>query len=481
MKLSNTDQKIQVLEPGWTPERVIRNVINSGVQENAFYVFDIGEVYRRYKEFITLMPRVQPFYAVKCNDHQTILKLLADLGAGFDCASKGEINKILGLGVEASNIIFANPAKPASHLRHAASTGVNLMTFDNEMELTKIKALHPSAKLVLRIRCDAEVVQCNLGMKFGCDALNEAPRLIRAARFLGLDLVGISFHVGSGCGDPPVFRRAIFAASQLFDYAATVGYNFQLLDIGGGFPGNKGQSLDEIAAVVNLALDDFFGDTDVQVIAEPGRYFVASAFTLATCIHSKREVRNMDEKDSSVTHVMYYINEGVYGAFNVVIYDHFNPIAIPLKGFGGKLTPSSIWGPTCDSMDMVLENVMLPTLDVGEWFMFENMGAYTLVACTTFNGFPTSKVHIVISEEDWLLMTSELSVCEDQFVFGNSPSNLRIGLDVGDEDDKWETPLSVQSPVCRKPSLSCHVDVLDHCSAQPPSFLCDFVEVEPIN
>ncbi|XP_063237116.1 antizyme inhibitor 2-like [Bacillus rossius redtenbacheri] len=469
MKLSNTDQKIQVVEPGWTAESVIRSIIGSGVQENAFYVFDIGEVYRRYKEFVSLMPRVQPFYAVKCNDHPTILKLLADLGAGFDCASKGEINKILGMGVEPSNIIFANPAKPASHLRHAASTGVDLMTFDNEMELTKVKALHPSAKLVLRIRCDAEVAQCNLGMKFGCDAQTEGPRLIRAARFLGLDVVGVSFHVGSGCGDPPVFRRAILAARQLFNYAATVGYRFRLLDLGGGFPGVKGSSLHEIAGVVNGALDDWFGDGDVQVIAEPGRYFVASAFTLATCVHSKREVRGAGDKDAAVSHFMYYINEGVYGAFNVVLYDHFHPTAVPLKGCSGKMTPSSVWGPTCDSMDLVLEDVLLPALDVGDWLMFESMGAYTLVASTTFNGFPTSKVHIIVGESDWLQMSAELPVSHDQFVFGSSASALRLGLDAGDEDEAWGPPPRLPPP------LSCHAD------APPPPFLRDLVAVEPIN
>nr|CAD7587401.1 unnamed protein product [Timema genevievae] len=352
MNLTNLDECIHVVDDGTKLEKVLQSITESGVQEDAFYVFDVGDIVRKYEIFTTKLPRVKPFYesilikpifysitvfalyvflAVKCNDNAIVLEVLATLGANFDCASKGEINKVLDLGINQSRILFANPAKPASHIRHAATVGVDLMTFDNESELHKVKSLYPNARLVIRVRCDADVAQCPLGLKFGCDILTEAPRLIRVARFLGLEVVGISFHVGSGCDDPPVFRRGIAAARKLFDYATTLGYNFDLLDLGGGYPGNTGTSIDKIADVINLALEEFFPDPSVKVIAEPGRFFVASAFALATNIHSKREVRNNDEKDGSITHVMYYINDGVYGAFNCCLYDHYHPTPIPLE------------------------------------------------------------------------------------------------------------------------------------------------------
>lgn len=173
--------------------------------------------------------------------------MLAALGTNFDCASKGEINKVLSVGVSPDRIIFANPAKPASHIRHAASIGVSRMTFDNEAELHKVKNLYPNAKMVIRIRCDATDAQCPLGMKFGCDAINEAPHLLQLAHSLDIDVVGVSFHVGSGCREPSVFKRAIATAREVFDYAATLGYNFELLDLGGGYPGGHGTSIDEVS------------------------------------------------------------------------------------------------------------------------------------------------------------------------------------------------------------------------------------------
>ncbi|CAG2054520.1 unnamed protein product, partial [Timema podura] len=398
MNLSKLDECIHVMDDEISLKKVLQSITESGAQEEAFYIFDVGDIVRKYEIFTTKLPRVKPFYAIKCNDTAIVLKVLATLGSNFDCASKAEINKVLDLGVEKSRIIFANPTKYASHIRYAATVGVELMTFDNEAELHKVKSLYPNARLVIRFRCDAEVAQLLLGAKFGCDITTEAPHLIRVAHFLGLEVVGVSFHVGSGCEDPPVFRRGIAAARKLFDYASTLGYNFNYLDLGGGYPGNTGTSFDKIADVINLALEEFFPDPSVKVIAEPGRFFVASAFALATNIHSKREVRNNDEKDGSVTHVMYYINDGVFGAFNCVANPNNHPVPIPLKSHDGKLTPSSIWGPTCNSLDQVVENINLPTMNIGDWLMFKDMGAYTLVAATTFNGFPCSKVHALINK-----------------------------------------------------------------------------------
>lgn len=209
-------------------------------------------------------------------------------------------------------------------------------------------------RLVLRIRCDAEHSQCPLGKKFGCDPFTEAPHIIKAARRMRLDVVGISFHVGSGCSDYPIYYKAIKIAKDLFDYAETIGYRFNLLDIGGGFPGdnNKMHHLDEVAENVNSAIDEFFPkDAGVEIISEPGRYFVASAYTLVTNIHSKKEVIALA---TGKTHIMYYINDGVYGSFNCQLYDHQKVVPRLLKHQETKakeiIYPSIIWGPTCDAL-----------------------------------------------------------------------------------------------------------------------------------
>lgn len=420
------DGRVHVLEEHVTVRDVIAEIAANPKQDEAFYVCDMGDIVLKYEQWLRAMPRVKPFYAVKCNDSHSVLALLAQLGTGFDCASKVEVNKVLSLGVHPERIIFANPAKPASHIRHAQAVGVDVMTFDNESELYKVQKLFPTARLVIRIRCEALFAQCPLGMKFGCHPTTEAPQLLQLARALDLNVVGISFHVGSGCGEPAVFGRAIAAARALTDYAAyELGYSFSLLDIGGGYPGDTGTSIDKIASIINDALDTHFPDpSEVAIIAEPGRYFVSSAYTLVCSVHSIRTVKTASTEakvdggvnaavapQQTTAHHMYYINDGVYGSFNCVLYDHQRVVATPLKNYsmGAKRFPSSVWGPTCDGLDRVIESQLLPHLEIGDWLLFENMGAYTIPVASPFNGFPVPRVQQVAHESIWQNMFSSLS------------------------------------------------------------------------
>lgn len=376
---------------------LITEIANHTDQEEPFFVVDLADIVYKYKLWKLKMPRVQPFYAVKCNDSTTVLHLLAALGTGFDCASKNEIENVLAAGVEPSRIIYANPCKTRSFIKHAESVDVNLTTFDNEMELRKMKLLHPHCRLVIRIRVDDSGALCRLGMKFGCD-VEDVSHLLNIAKELGLNVVGVSFHVGSGCQDSSAFTKAVASARQVFDIAADIGYNFELLDIGGGFPGSKGPfvSFEEIASVINTSLDQLFPpESGVQIIAEPGRYFVASAFTLCTNIIAKREV--VPDEEGGETSCMYYVNDGVYGSFNCLIFDHAEVQPIPLMDTEDRnILKCSLWGPTCDSMDRILETSFLPEMNVGEWIIFENMGAYTVAAASTFNGFQKPVIKCVL-------------------------------------------------------------------------------------
>lgn len=341
---------------------------------------------------------------------------------------QSEIAKVLDLGVETDRIIFANPAKQVSHIRYASSVNVRAMTFDNESELYKVKEHHPTAKMVLRIRCDAKRVQCPLGIKFGAFP-KDAPRLVALAAKLGVDLIGISFHVGSGCDEPEVFERCIVIGRQLFDMAAVdYGINMTLLDLGGGYPGNRGSSINSIAAIVNASLDRHFPEgCGVDIIAEPGRYYVASAFTLATRIHGRRQLTNDDEVDDAPTPTpantsyFYYINDGVYGSFNCMLYDHAVVTPQLLEPRPGPNFTCNIWGPTCDGLDRIATNAQLPLMDVGDWLIFEDMGAYTLAAAGCFNGFPVPKVYPVIQPHTWLYLKDRIPFTESHFVMG-SPS-----------------------------------------------------------
>lgn len=421
--LTHDAERIQIVDGPVNVPAIINELTDSMSNEEPFYVMDIGEIVRKHQNWIEKMPRVVPHYAVKCNDNEVVCSTLAALGASFDCASKGEISKILGLGVGPERIIFANPMKPSSHLRYANSNNVKTMTFDSDTELHKIKKFCPDAKLVLRIRCEAEKAQCPLGKKFGCDPVEEAPRLIKVVRSLNMDLVGISFHVGSGCADFPIYYKAISYARDLFDYAATFGYELNLLDIGGGFPGDFGTSIDEVSVIVNTALDKFFPDKSVRVISEPGRYYASAAFTLITSVQSKRICLNA--KTGAIDRMMYYLNDGVYASFNCILYDHQLPKPKLIGQQSGKQYDSTLWGPTCDALDQLIETIRLPELQIDDWVVFENMGAYTIPVASPFNGFPLPKIFCYISKDTWEMLNNMYPLEEENFCF---PSGTEIAV-----------------------------------------------------
>eukprot|EP00158_Paraphelidium_tribonemae_P008617 Partr_v1_DN28630_c0_g1_i2_m50063 putative ornithine decarboxylase len=370
-----------------------------GQCEDAFFVGDIGELVRQYIRWTTNLPRIEPFYAIKCNTDPVVLKTLAALNTGFDCASAAELATVLELGVSPEAIIYANPCKQASYLRYASSKDIRKMTFDNAEELFKIKTHFPNAELVLRIITDDSRSVCKFSTKFGAP-LHSTKGLLATAKSLDLNVIGVSFHVGSGCFDAMSFRDAVVAARRVFDEGSEVGYDFKLLDVGGGFPGNHdiAISFEEIAVVLREAVDELF-PPHIRVIAEPGRFFVASVFTLAVNVIARRSVPAPSDEDDSY---MYYVNDGVYGSFNCILFDHamVEPRVL-LRGdhflFNSDIDSQdqracTVWGPTCDSMDCITKTGSLPVLDVGDWIYFDNVGAYTMAAASTFNGFPKSAV-----------------------------------------------------------------------------------------
>ncbi|XP_028994787.1 ornithine decarboxylase isoform X2 [Betta splendens] len=411
-----TDFEFSFLEEGFSAPDTIEQKINESSQtddRDAFYVCDLGDVTKKHQRWKRALPRVTPFYAVKCNDSWPILKTLASLGTGFDCASKTEIQLVQSLGVDPSRVIYANPCKQVSQIKYASAHGIQMMTFDSEVELMKVARYHENAKLVLRIATDDSKALCRLSVKFGAP-LKSCRSLLERAKELGLDVIGVSFHVGSGCTDPETYTQAIADGRLVFDMGNELGFNMHLLDIGGGFPGSDNGQLkfEESTSVINLALDKYFPDeTDIKIIAEPGRYYVASAYTLVVNIIAKKVIMDEDlgsddDKETIDKTLMYYVNDGVYGSFNCILYDHAECLPIlPKKPKPDELMyPCSIWGPTCDGLDRIIEQCYLPDLQVGDWLVFDNMGAYTVSASSTFNGFQRPDIHYVMSRSAWQKM-----------------------------------------------------------------------------
>lgn len=400
---------------GTTPKKLIGDALKERVEkidqeicepgdEDTFFVADLGEVYRQHMRWKLNLPRVKPFYAVKCNPDPQVIRLLAELGTGFDCASKGEIEQVLKMDVDPSRIIYAQPCKTNSYVRYAASHGVKKMTFDNTDELYKIKKLYPGAELFLRISTDDSSSLCRLSLKFGA-AMDSTEELLALARELDLNVVGVSFHVGSGASDPLAFLKAVQDARKVFDKATEYGFFMHTLDVGGGF---CSETFERMARVLSEALDEYM-PSHVSIIGEPGRYYVASAFTLACHIISRRTIEDPITGEKSY---MVYLNDGLYGNFSSIMFDHQNPLAQVLRAgertYFDTITAQdsthgieySIWGPTCDGIDRIDESIRFEhTLDVGDWLYFENMGAYTKCSATRFNGFTDNHDVIYVTSE----------------------------------------------------------------------------------
>jgi diaminopimelate decarboxylase len=274
------------------------------------------------------------------------------------------------------------------------------MTFDNMYELLKIINYNPDAKLIIRIKVDDSFSVCRFNSKFGADIENVEP-LMKLAKSIGLDIVGVSFHVGSGCKNVQAYSMAIEKCKEVFKIAEQNGYHLKILDLGGGFPGTDDSVIkfEDIAKTINESLDKYFSEEEfpedygLQIIAEPGRYFASASHTLVLNVIAKNKF--IDKETKEITYA-YTLNDGVYGSFNCIVFDHAKPIIKPFNERNGKVYNCIVYGPTCDSMDTISKDSKLPDLAIGESVYIENSGAYTTAAASNFNGFQRTPCEYII-------------------------------------------------------------------------------------
>ncbi|XP_055857113.1 ornithine decarboxylase 1-like [Episyrphus balteatus] len=370
--------------------------LNLSEEDDAVNFCDLTNIIIQYNTWMKYLPNVKPFYAIKCNDEWPVLKLLKNLGTGFDCASKNEIKKVFEVGVHPDRIIYANPMKSKSYIKYAQSENVTNSTVDSEFEIYKMFKYYAESNVILRFRSDAKKVLSILGNKFGCDAFENGAALMMLTKSLNMNMIGVSFHVGSGCLELEAYERAISTGSSLYKFGNLIDHNMKILDIGGGFPGEVGGMFPKIAESINNSLDEYFANLDVEVIAEPGRYFVNTAYTNISKVFSRREVRS---EDGELEKIMYYVNDGVFGTFSCTLYEDLPIEAIHFKDEDSELFDCFIWGPTCDGCDKILESVRLPNLEEGDILAFPNMGAYTVPIMSTFNGFDKPKTRFYLRSD----------------------------------------------------------------------------------
>jgi ornithine decarboxylase len=355
------------------------------------FVVDHAELRKNYALFRKHFPRVQVYYAVKVNSDPNIVETFYKLGGSFDVASMQEFRTVHQFIEHLpakerqdfiwDKIIYANPIKPIETLRELDQYKP-LVTYDNQEEVKKIAKHAPHAGLALRLRVPNTGSMVELSSKFGA-LPGEAVDLIEYAHEHDLVVEGLSFHVGSQCTNHENYIQALHLCANVFAEAKARGYTLKLLDIGGGFPAAYDASVPKFGALakkINHELNRLFSK-EVEILAEPGRFLVASSGT-AVCKIIGKAVRG--EK------LCYYVDDGVYHTYSGIIFDH---CTYHLKAFKkGATQICAVFGPTCDALDTISLAEQLPELEIGDYLYSENIGAYSAASSTHFNGFPPATV-----------------------------------------------------------------------------------------
>lgn len=315
------------------------------------------------------MSGIKPYYAVKCNSEPLLLKWLSAEGVGFDCASAREIAAVRDVNAQA-DIIFANPCKKHEDIYYAMENGVRTTVIDSVEEIDKLNQCEWPHKSFIRIRVEDSGSKIPFGAKFGAAAA-DVPMIVDYARRTGQQISGISFHVGSGCEDPEQYAKAIRLANSINPS--------NTIDIGGGFT-NKGF----VDAANEVRKTRGYIKSSSNLIAEPGRFFAATSHDLFVKVIGKK--RNLEGNG-----YRYTVDESLYGQFSCIPFDQAQPKWIRIRKEGEKRRndiPGILYGRTCDSVDMIARSNSMEELMEGDWLWFPNMGAYTTVTSTEFNGFP---------------------------------------------------------------------------------------------
>lgn len=356
------------------------------------FILDHNKIKKNYRIFKKNLPRVQCYYAVKANSNPEIIKTLFNEGSSFDVASYNEFMQIYEYLKHFEEkdkdffiwdkIIFSNTIKDRETLRKIKRYRP-LVTYDNRDELMKIKEHCDTAGLVLRLKVPDTGSQVEMSSKFGAEP-GDANNLIREAFDAGLVVEGLSFHVGSQCTNFDNYTSALAITADIFHDARKKGYHLNIVDIGGGFPvpyDAQVPKFEKLAQLINAECQRLFPQ-DIEIIAEPGRFMVASAAVLIT------EIIGKARRDGKI---FYYMNDGVYHTFSGVVYDHWVPNFNSFRR--GKKGVCAVVGPTCDSFDKISLSVQIPgNLKIGDYLYTENIGAYSIASSTRFNGFDGAKI-----------------------------------------------------------------------------------------
>jgi diaminopimelate decarboxylase len=365
-----------------------------------FYVYDLDDVAQRIDWFRSAMgSRLHLHYAVKANSHPAILRLMKARGLGADVVSIGEMERALECGYAAKDVVFSGVGKSTHEIRRALQLQVGQINIESEPEARRIaavaKELGQVAPIAIRLNPDVEATThpyIRTGFrenKFGVDEADLPPLL----KFIDsqpttLRLQGLSLHIGSQIRDLTSFREAFTKTQRVF---RNLHQRFALktFDIGGGLGIDYSQdgSDDErlVREYLQMVNDLWQGETQVQLLSEPGRILVARCGLLVTQVEY---VKRTPYKRFAI------VNTGMHHLMRPALYQAVHRIE-KLGETSGAATLYDVVGPICESSDTLGFDRTLAALSEGETLLIFDTGAYGAVMSSNYNLHPPAKEYVI--------------------------------------------------------------------------------------
>lgn len=374
------------------PAEFDRSVIEGLQHETPFFLFSRKKIKDNLREFEEYFPGAAVHFAMKANAEPELLRIVLEAGHGFEVASTYELQMLKEIKVPPQKIIYGTSVKPTTQIKGFFDYGVDRFAFDSLPELEKVAAAAPGSKVYVRALVNDTGSVFRFSEKFGTDKENIAP-LLQRAKELELHPYGISFHVGSQASNPMAWASALESLSEPLKHLKKLGIEIDIIDIGGGYPCTYASTEKE------LTLPEIAQNTLSQyqklpyqpnLILEPGRGIAATAAVLVTSV-----IGRVERKGST----WLFLDAGVYSAlFEAMAYQGSTRYKVtslrPSYDAGEKIF--ALAGPTGDSPDVITHEALLPQdVAVGDKLIFHNVGAYSLVTTSRFNGFPRPAVHFL--------------------------------------------------------------------------------------
>ncbi len=369
------------------------------------YVYATATLERHYRVFCDALGDLPATvcYALKANGNLGVVRTLADLGAGADVVSEGELRRALAAGVPAGRIVFSGVGKTARELTFALDQGVRQINVESEEELLTLDALARErgvpAPVAIRVNPDVDAGthdKITTGLKenkFGIEWTGAHTVFHRAAALEGIRLMGAAVHIGSQLTDLDPFRTAFTRLRDLVLMLRADGIHLETLDLGGGLGVPYGDDVPPLPNAYGAVVRETVGDLGLHLIFEPGRVLTANAGLLLTRVVRVKE---------GATRSFVVVDAGMNDLVRPALYDATHgvrPVVQPVED-GYPALAKDVVGPICETGDTFATQRVLPPLAAGDLLTLDTAGAYGAVMANSYNGRPLVP-EVLVNGDAW--------------------------------------------------------------------------------